>query len=179
MKRIALFSVLICLAFASCEKEIIPNSLPPEYFYNSFCFAILDAELNNVCMLEDFNQEELLLEYEGKTFKPIYQVLQKVDDNDTDKAAIYNAIYFEKWPKSDEYPAAWRIYGHTKLGVPVRYIIRYRDNKWVVDFKSEKRGNDGKDPDSEAYVNGIKIEEEYVYNNKTGKSLLRYVLYTK
>ena len=157
---------------------MIPNSLPPEYFYNSFCFAILDAELNNVCMLEDFNQEELLLEYEGKTFKPIYQVLQKVDDNDTDKAAIYNAIYFEKWPKSDEYPAAWRIYGHTKLGVPVRYIIRYRDNEWVVDIESEKKKN-GELPKAEVYVNGVKVEKERVYNNKTGKSLLLYVLYTK
>ena len=157
----------------------MPNSLPPGWNNNLFAFAIFDSEGNNVTMQDGFNPEELLLEYEGKIFTPKDNVLQRVDDSrPSDPDRWHNSFIFEKLPHFEGEPVAWRVWGHTYLGEPVRYVLRYRDNEWVVDYIMEKRKN-GKNPGSEAIVNGVKIEEEEVYNADKSICRIIYVLYTK
>ena len=131
-------------------------------------------------MQDGFNPEELLLEYEGKIFAPKDNVLQRVDySRPRDPDRYDNSIVFEKMPHYKGEPVAWRISGHTYQGEPDRYVIRYRDNEWVVDYLMEKRKGDGKNPKSEAVVNGVKIEEEEVYNADKSICKIIYVLYTK
>lgn len=180
MKRVFLYCILSCLVVVSCKEENEPNSLPSGWNNNLFAFAIFDSEGNNVTMQDGFNPEELLLEYEGKIFAPKDNVLQRVDySRPRDPDRYDNSIVFEKMPHYKGEPVAWRISGHTYQGEPDRYVIRYRDNEWVVDYLMEKRKGDGKNPKSEAVVNGVKIEKEEVYNADKSICKIIYVLYTK
>lgn len=178
MKKMVLYCLAICLALASCEKRE-PNSLPPGCDNNLFYFAIFDSEGNNLTMQDDFNPEELLLEYEGKIFTPKQDEFQRVDDGRPYYADGFgNSIKFEMMPHYGGEPVAWRVWGHSYLGEPARYIIRYRGNEWVVDYLAEKR-KVGENPKKEVVVNGVKIEKENVYNSDKSKCLNIFVLRTK
>lgn len=180
MKRAMLYCLAICLALASCEKKMEPSSLPPGWNNNLFAFAIFDSEGNNLTMQDDFNPEELLLEYEGKIFTPKQDEFQRVDDSKpNDPDYFYNSIIFEMLPHYGGEPVAWRVWGHLYLGEPARYIIRYRGNEWVVDYLAEKRKGDKENPKMEAVVNGVKIEEENVYNSDKSEYRIIFVLRTK
>ena len=48
--------------------------------YNSFCFIICDAEGDSVFDRDNFDMNEVTLEYEGKIFKPMPDVHQKIDE---------------------------------------------------------------------------------------------------
>ena len=58
---------------------------------------------------------------------------------------------------------------------------------WVCDFKQWPREEEGKDPESELYVNGEKVEEQLLflleddpeYPDPSFREVWRYVLYTK
>ena len=178
MKKILLLLAVMVVGVISCQKEV--NSIGNGRIdYVSFRFAILDSNRNNIFMLEDFNQEELLLEYEGKIFKPMRGVFQNVVDNCIGTGYNNSIIFDDEWSMDrNEYPVAFGVIGYARFGTPIHYIIRYRDNEWVVDIESEKMKN-YELPKAEVYVNGVKVEKEQVYNNNTGKSLLLYVLYTK
>ena len=181
MKKIFLVCLVACACLSACERDRFIEDYPtPDWYCNIFSFAIYDSEGNNVTMQDGFNPEELVLEYEGKIFTPKDNVLQRVDDSRPSDSDRYdNSIVFEKMPHYNGELVAFRISGHTYKGEPARYVLRYRDNEWVVDYLMEKRKGDGKSPKSEAVVNGVKIEKEEVYNADKSICRIIYVLYTK
>ena len=180
MKKTFLVCLVACACLSACERDRWIGDYPtPDWYSTIFSFAIYDSEGNNVIMQDGFNPEELVLEYEGKIFTPKDNVLQRVDDSRPHHPDRYdNSIVFEKMPHYKGESVAFRISGHTYQGEPVRYVLRYRDNEWVVDYIMEKRKN-GKNPGSEAIVNGVKIEKEEVYNADKSICKIIYVLYTK
>lgn len=194
-KYLSLFSLIVCIGLISCQDDGNPSFgggglLYPGlgWEYKSFCFAIYDDKGNNIETHEDFKISDLILEYEGKIFLAKKDLHQKIDENDNTKADWHNSIIFEPYPSGGDYPLTWRIWGHTPLnGETVQYILRYKDNVWVCDFKQWPREEEGKDPESELYVNGGKVEEQLLfllendpeYPDPSFREFWRYVLYTK
>lgn len=182
MRKLFIVCIMSCLCFSACKEndELVYEMPYPGWFNNLFAFAILDSDGNNVCFQDDFNSEELLLEYNGKIFSPKDDVFQRVnDENQNDGDRFDNSIMFEKLPHYEGELVAWRIWGYTYLGEPDHYILRYKNNEWIVDFKSEKRKGDGKSPKTEAVVNGEKIELSPVYNRDKSIQRQLYVLQTE
>lgn len=191
MKKFLFICLATCLGLVGCEKDKDIGGdgaamMPPGYGNNSFCFIICDAEGNSVFDRDNFDMNEVTLEYEGKTFKPIPDVHQKIDENDPDIAHWCNSIIFEPYP-NEVGPVFWRIWGHKERGEAARYIIRYKDNEWVVDYLMEAGFCGGREPESEAVVNGEKIEKILIYtyedhpdySSEEERQVWKYPLYVK
>ncbi len=166
MKKFLFICLAACLGLVGCEKNDDTGgdgaTMLPGYGYNSFCFIICDADGNSVFDRDKFDMNEVTLEYEGKIFKPMPDVHQKIDEKDPDIAHYGNSIIFEPYPSKNG-PITWRIWGHKERGEAVRYIIRYKDNEWVVDYSMEAGTCGGRVPASEAVINGESVEQILVY----------------
>ena len=160
MKKYIFICLAACIGLIGCEKDN-GNEMLPSYFHNSkFFFMVCDAEGNCVFDCDDFDMEELTLEYKGQIFTPILGVDQVIGDVKTAEGGC-SVIRFE--PLQRDGVIAWRIFGDAMWGESVRYILRYKDNEWVCDYSSEEVRYDGSVPDDELYVNGEKVEEIYGY----------------
>ncbi len=152
MKKLLLICAIACLGLMGCEKNEEEPMLPPYYDYSMFNFMVCDAEGNCVFDKENFNMEELTLEFNGEIYTPIPEEEQMLGNK---------RLVFEPFIYLDI--VTWSIYGDVEWGESARYILRYKDNEWVCDYSSEKLAHDGSVPEDELYVNGEKVEKIYAY----------------
>ena len=188
MKRVFLLIVAACLSLVACDRQEYIGASPGDH-YNLFSFIIYDKEGNNVAMQDDFQKEDLTLEYEGMIFTPC-EDFQKVDYIEFDhiRGDYHNAILFDDMVWIDENGieyVTWKIFGHRRYGNPARYILRYKDNEWIVDYiRHSALGNPIRES---VQVNGENCEEVFVFrapchpDNKSQdqRNCDFYPLYTK
>lgn len=161
MKKVFALILAVCIGLTACERRDIGGGFffEERLQYMGCTFIICDKDGNNVCMQEDFNIDELSLEYNGKIYKPSKEY-QRVDENSKYPPSYKNSIYFGTSPHTDMgYPVYWLIYGDLRWGKNAEYIVRYKDNEWHLYYKTWPLKGDGSPAQHELWVNGEKVEE--------------------
>ncbi len=152
MKKILFTLFAICMAFAACEKEPMPTPEEPSHKTYPFSFAIFDSTGNNIMEREDFEPEELIVEFYGQEYK---MMGDKFQDGVVDDIPGYVLFYFGSREHVKFAVFAWaaREWGETR-----EMTIRYKGCEWnvVYTWKSLKiHGND-------AYIDGVKTEKTVI-----------------
>ena len=152
MKKILFTLFSICMAFAACEKEPMPTPQEPNRKIYPFSFAIFDSTGNNIMEREDFEPEELIVEFYGQEYK---MMGDKFQDGVVDDIPGYVLFYFKSREHVKFAVFAWaaREWGETR-----EMTIRYKGCEWnvVYTWKSLKiHGND-------AYIDGVKTEKTVI-----------------
>lgn len=140
------------MAFAACEKEPMPTPQEPNRKIYPFSFAIFDSTGNNIMEREDFEPEELIVEFYGQEYK---MMGDKFQDGVVDDIPGYVLFYFKSREHVKFAVFAWaaREWGETR-----EMTIRYKGCEWnvVYTWKSLKiHGND-------AYIDGVKTEKTVI-----------------
>ena len=152
MKKILFTLFAICMAFAACEKEPMPTPEEPNRKQYPFSFAIFDSTGNNIMEREDFEPEELIVEFYGQEYK---MMGDKFQDGVVDDIPGYVLFYLGSREHVKFAVFAWaaREWGETR-----EMTIRYKGCEWnvVYTWKSLKiHGND-------AYIDGVKTEKTVI-----------------
>ena len=189
MKKYLLILMAACLGLVACEKNSGQAAVYPGQSYHLFRFVIFDAEGNNVAMQDGFAAEELSLEFLDKVFYP-QEGFQKFDENDVAPGHYHNAVKFEPsiWPDENGVDhMTWMIIGMSKIGETSRYVLRYKDNEWVVDFSTKKIEGSGVPYVRSAIVNGevcemkliLRVEDHEKYESQDQRNIYMFPLYIK